>query len=579
MAQGVQSRGGHHTGRRVGNQARDQLREPHHTMVPHYDRVPHPHSTRVALPEVPLPEELGDSPGPLTEDSILRTLQARYREGHYWVSLPHILANHATPHRDTSPPQSSIGPFLVSLHPPGLSTPSPTLSRLTSTLTSAATATNSSQTLVVRGSSSARSGLVEEVVRCIVGEQELGRRAGAGLAVLRPLTSTLTSSATLLVDCTLVERKVARVRLSVHLIEGGVGRGATIITWLLAGLTREELEEQGLEGRGEERSRKGEEEMWFRAWRSSLAEMGICPEDVVRVLAAVVLLQEVAAEEVEDSNMALENLSRVMGVNKEGLVACLTTSRARVAGEVVRMKEGVRRAAACLGSSLYLRTVHTVVRRINRQEQVAVVGPIVSVLEVGEVEKEGRVQGLHTLATLLLQDSLQHLYNTQALGGTVGHLVEESAAVVDLLSSPECGLFPLLVRVGARTSANPDKYMGEVEKWQGHSSRLLHYPQHPLQFTVRHCGGLEVAYSATDFLSSSKGWVGSNLVSLFHPDSCTFPFLSHLYSSELREGGEVHPLGPTRGRGGGVPCVARSFHQQVHTPYHYLPHLPIKCSI
>ena len=127
------------------------------------------------------------------------------------------------------------------------------------------------------------------------------------------------------------------------------------------------------------------------------------------------------------------------------------------------------------------------------------------------------------------------MYNSQVLASVARLEVEESAECVDLIAGNNCGLLPLLDKVLVQGGGTSEDYMAEVKRWHGHHSRLGLCAGRPLHFTVRHFGGVEVVYSAKDFLRSSNEVLTADMVNLFNPMHCSSGFVSHLYAVETKQ--------------------------------------------
>ena len=127
------------------------------------------------------------------------------------------------------------------------------------------------------------------------------------------------------------------------------------------------------------------------------------------------------------------------------------------------------------------------------------------------------------------------MYNSQVLASVARLEVEESAECVDLIAGNNCGLLPLLDKVLVQEKGTPKDYMVNVRRWHGHHPRLGFCPGRPLHFSVRHFGGVEVVYSAADFIKNSSEYLTADLVNLFHPKHCTSGFVSHLYAAETKQ--------------------------------------------
>ena len=374
-------------------------------------------------------------------------------------------------------------------------------------------------------------------------------------------------------ECHLTGRIVARVRLSLHLlgparvVEGG--RGSFLILELLrAGLSRQEQEQLGLETICQEiggigRDRRDQEEQ-FESWRSSLAQLGIPFSDLVKVFAAVLLLGSL--EHLEQQ--VVEKVAGLLGLQEKLLVVGLSSRSEMVAGEMVTRTSRWVPTRDSLASSLYLRTVLMVVRRISCPGPGSgpSTGPTISLLDMVSLQGGEGPAGLETLGRNLLCETIQHFYNSHVLASVARLEVEDSADCVDLIASLDCGLLPLLDRVVGRHSSSTQVYLEQVHQWQGHHPRLGLCGDRPLDFTIRHCGGLQVVYTTTDFIVSNRASLSAEIVRMFHPSNCTSGFVSHLYSSETKHlssscNPASYPLTP--GPLGSAPSSAKRLHQQV----------------
>ena len=229
-----------------------------------------------------------------------------------------------------------------------------------------------------------------------------------------------------LVECQLSSHVVVRVRLSLHLLGGLGGRTGgipLILRQMVAGLSKEEWEELGLEGVAreelglqvilEERSETGALlPRQFSAWRSSLAQLGIPFSDLVRVFASVLLLQNLNEEDILERNKQglLRRLSHLLGVQHKSLLACLTNPTQPRSKQQTINSRNWRQTSNCLATSLYQRTLLTVVRRINcpgTGTSPPSTGLSVSLLDSPSIIERGNSSGLHLLASNLLSETIQ----------------------------------------------------------------------------------------------------------------------------------------------------------------------------
>nr|XP_027238453.1 unconventional myosin-IXb-like [Penaeus vannamei] len=154
---------------------------------------------------------------------------------------------------------------------------------------------------------------------------------------------------------------------------------------MLAGLTQEERAKLHLDGHsvrtlrylseGDVRQDEAEDARRFESWKACLGVLGIPFLDVVRVLAAVLLLGNVTFVEgqglevdIQGGSHELKSVSALLGVSSASLYRGLTTRTHNVRGQLVKsmcdanMSNMTRDA---LAKALYCRTVATIVRRAN----------------------------------------------------------------------------------------------------------------------------------------------------------------------------------------------------------------------
>lgn len=153
---------------------------------------------------------------------------------------------------------------------------------------------------------------------------------------------------------------------------------------MLAGLSKEERARLHLDGYtirnlnylkdGDLRQDDGEDAARFQAWKTCLGILGIPFLDVVRVLAAILLLGNVKfidAQELEvdvKGEKELNSVAALLGVSPASLFQGLTTKTHNARGHLIKsmcdanMSNMTRDS---LAKALYCRTVATIVRRAN----------------------------------------------------------------------------------------------------------------------------------------------------------------------------------------------------------------------
>ena len=229
-----------------------------------------------------------------------------------------------------------------------------------------------------------------------------------------------------LVECQLSSHVVVRVRLSLHLLGGLGGRAGgipLILRQMVAGLGKEEWEELGLEGVARDelglvafgrKSENGALPRQFSAWRTSLAQLGIPFSDLVRVFASILLLQNLNEGDILEQNKRglLRKLSHLLGVQHKSLLACLNNQSVlggRSQQQSVKSRSWSE-TSNCLATSLYQRTLLTVVRRINcpgTGSSLPSTGLSVSLLDSPSILQRGNSSGLHLLGSNMLSETIQ----------------------------------------------------------------------------------------------------------------------------------------------------------------------------
>lgn len=153
---------------------------------------------------------------------------------------------------------------------------------------------------------------------------------------------------------------------------------------MLAGLSKEERSRLHLEGYtihnlnylkfGDSKQDEGEDAARFQAWKTCLGILGIPFLDVVRVLAAILLLGNVKfidAKELEvdvEGEKELNSVAALLGVAPSALFQGLTTKTHNARGHLIKsMCDGnmSNMTRDSLAKALYCRTVATIVRRAN----------------------------------------------------------------------------------------------------------------------------------------------------------------------------------------------------------------------
>ena len=106
----------------------------------------------------------------------------------------------------------------------------------------------------------------------------------------------------------------------------------------------------------------------FRDWRKSVEELGISFFDVMKVFAAVLLIGNIDLDTEDDTETEVESVSKLLSIKKDVLIRGLTIRTQKISGEICRRnvdKKHLESIKNSLATSLYVRTVNTIVKRIN----------------------------------------------------------------------------------------------------------------------------------------------------------------------------------------------------------------------
>ncbi|KAL4113173.1 hypothetical protein QTP88_016846 [Uroleucon formosanum] len=387
---------------------------------------------------------------------------------------------------------------------------------------------------------------------------------------------------------------------------------------MLAGLSQEERVKLNLEGysptnlqylmQGDTRQDEAEDAIRFQSWKSCLGLLGIPFMDVVRVLAAVLLLGNVnfadngSGEVVAKGETELASVARLLGITFPSLFRGITT---RTHSETTRGNTQLIKTTCdantansirdSLAKALYCRTVATIVRRANSLKRLGSTLGTLSSDSNDSVHNQAEVASQHastigtagsksskSMAALnnavniarhatdgsigildmfgfeepkpsqlehlcinLCAETMQHFYNTHIFKSSIESCRDEgihcdvevdyvdNVPCIDLISSLRTGLLSML-DVECSINGSVELYLRKVKSQHRNNPRLFE-PKLVDQrsFGIQHFAG-RVVYDASDFLETNKDVVPDDLVSVFHKQSCSFGFATHLFGSELK---------------------------------------------
>ncbi|XP_047026537.1 unconventional myosin-IXb isoform X1 [Helicoverpa zea] len=336
-------------------------------------------------------EDLIHLRGPLTEDAVVRALQARFYHNKFYTM---------------------IGPILVAVNPytdacnaltlRAARAQRPELARLVQDAVRHQADTGYPQAIILSGVSGsgktyASMVLLRRLFDVAGGgpETDAFKHLAAAFTVLRALGTAATPANTHssrighFIEVQVTDGALYRTKIHCYFLDQTrvvrpppAERNYHIFYQLLAGLTPDERAQLHLEGyspqdlrylaSAQHRRPEPEDAARFHAWKTCLVILGIPFLDVVRVLAAVLLLGNVqfaeggdgAAEPASEAELAAA--AALLGVAAPALLRGLVSRAAR--GRPARAPATAPAAAAArdaLAKALYCRTVATIVRRAN----------------------------------------------------------------------------------------------------------------------------------------------------------------------------------------------------------------------
>ncbi|SPP85904.1 unconventional myosin-IXb isoform X2 [Drosophila guanche] len=360
--------------------------------------APHPAARLQQISVLPkLAQDMQDLihlPGPLTEHAVMRTLQARFNEQRYFTNVGPILLS-INPYLDVGNPLTLTSTRSMPL--------APQLQKIVQEAVRQQSETGYPQAIILSGTSgagkTANAMLMLRQLFAIAGggpETDAFKHLAAAFTVLRSLgsakTTTNSESSRIgqFIEVQVTDGALYRTKIHCYFLDQTrvirplpKEKNYHIFYQLLAGLNREERQKLHLEGyspanlrylRGDTCQNEQEDAVRFQAWKTCLGILGIPFLDVVRVLAAVLLLGNVqfidgGGLEVDvKGETELNSVASLLGVPPAALFRGLTTRTHNVRGQLVKSVCGdgdANMTRDCLAKALYCRTVATIVRRAN----------------------------------------------------------------------------------------------------------------------------------------------------------------------------------------------------------------------
>uniref|UniRef100_A0A1Y1LI47 Myosin motor domain-containing protein n=3 Tax=Photinus pyralis TaxID=7054 RepID=A0A1Y1LI47_PHOPY len=340
-------------------------------------------------------EDLIHLQGPLTEDAVMKCLQARFAASNFYTNVgPILLCVNA--YRD-------VGNSLTLNSTRSLPL-SPQLNKVVQEAVRQQSETGYPQAIILSGTSgsgkSHASMLLLRQLFAVAGggpETDAFKHLAAAFTVLRSLgsakTATNSESSRIgqFIEVQVTDGALYRTKIHCYFLDQTRvirplpgEKNYHIFYQILAGLSSEERAKLNLEGcspstlrylqHGDTRQDVTEDSLRFQAWKTCLGVLGIPFLDVVRVLAAVLLLGNVqfidgnGLEVDVKGETELNAVAGLLGVSGAALFRGLTTRTHNARGQLVKSVCDANMSNMtrdCLAKALYCRTVATIVRRAN----------------------------------------------------------------------------------------------------------------------------------------------------------------------------------------------------------------------
>ncbi|XP_043526324.1 unconventional myosin-IXb isoform X1 [Frieseomelitta varia] len=340
-------------------------------------------------------DDLIHLPGPLTEDAVLKCLQARFCAKQYHTNVGPILVC-INPYTDVRNPLTLTSTRAVPL--------APQLNKVVQEAVRQQSETGYPQAIILSGTSGSgktyASMLLLRQLFDVAGggpETDAFKHLAAAFTVLRSLgsakTATNSESSRIghFIEVQVTDGALYRTKIHCYFLDQTRvirplpdEKNYHIFYQMLAGLSHEERVKLNLEGynlknlrylqHGDTRQDEAEDAIRFQAWKACLGVLGIPFLDVVRVLAAVLILGNVGFTDRPGMEVGvigeneLASVAALLGVPPPALLRGLTSRTHNARGQLVKsvcdanMSNMTRDS---LAKALYCRTVATIVRRAN----------------------------------------------------------------------------------------------------------------------------------------------------------------------------------------------------------------------
>uniref|UniRef100_T1IKQ6 Myosin motor domain-containing protein n=1 Tax=Strigamia maritima TaxID=126957 RepID=T1IKQ6_STRMM len=398
--------------------------------------------------------------GPLTEDAVIRTLQARFFNADLFTMVGPILLS-INSYSDVGKPLT-LSSLRSSAH-------CPQLLQVVQEAVTQQSETGYPQAVILSGSSGSGKThssmvLLHQLFDLAGGgsETDAFKHLVAAFTVLRSLGSAKTSinseSSRIghFIEVQVTDGALYRTKIHCYFLDQTrvvhplpEEKNYHIFYQMLAGLTSEERTKLNLNGYsihnlhylscGEIVQNKKEDASRFEAWKSCLSVLGIPFSDVVRVLAAVLLLgniQFIESKGVEveiKGNNEIKAVASLLGVSPISLFCGLTSRTHNVRGQLVKsmcdanMSNMTRDA---LAKALYCRTVATIVRRANSLKRLGSTSGTLSSDSNESVHNQTDVSSQH--ASTVGSGGTKCSKSMTALNSAVRHATDGFIGILDM---------------------------------------------------------------------------------------------------------------------------------------------------
>ncbi|KAL1128916.1 hypothetical protein AAG570_013450 [Ranatra chinensis] len=410
-------------------------------------------------------EDLIHLPGPLTEDAVLKCLHARFTAHHLYTNVGPILVS-VNSYNDVGNPLTLSSTRGVVL--------SPKLLRVVQEAVRHQSETGYPQAIILSGTSGsgkthASMLLLRQLFEVAGGgpETDAFKHLAAAFTVLRSLGSAKTASNSEssrighFIEVQVTDGALYRTKIHCYFLDQTRvirplpnEKNYHIFYQMLAGLTPEERVKLNLEGYslhnlsylkcGDTRQDENEDATRFQAWKTCLGVLGIPFLDVVRVLAAVLLLGNVVFTDSVGGEVSVKGegelgaVASLLGVTSASLLRGITSRTHNARGKIVKsfcdanMSNMIRDS---LAKALYCRTVATIVRRANSLKRLGSTLGTLSSDSNESVHNQAEVASQHasTVGTAGSKSSK----SMAALNNAVRHATDGFIGILDMFGFEE----------------------------------------------------------------------------------------------------------------------------------------------